>query len=98
MDRKLRYEIAQVFAGESVRYHYEVMNEVWLTGAKLTEQIQFFSPSWPKRYGYLLTRERMVMVDEDGVEHKFGWCYPHRDRSLDSLRRSDHGPVTMIFF
>jgi len=75
MDRKLRCEIAQVFASESVRYHYEVMNEVWLTGAKLAEQIQFFSPSWLKRYGYLLPRERMVMVDEDGVEHKSGWCY-----------------------
>lgn len=79
MDRKLRCEIAQVFANESVHYHYEVMNEVWLTGAKLTEQIQSFSPSWLKRYGYLLPRERMVMVDEDGVEHKSGWCYPlHR--------------------
>ena len=55
------------------------MNEVWLTGAKLAEQIQLFSPSWLKRYGYLLPRERMVMVDEDGVEHKSGWCYPlHR--------------------
>jgi len=44
MDRRLRYEIAQEFAGQSVRYHYEVMNEVWLTGAKLAEQIQFFRP------------------------------------------------------
>lgn len=76
MDRKLRCEIAQVFASESVRYHYEVMNEVWLTGAKLAEQIHFFSPSWLKRYGYLLPRERMVMVDENGVEHKYSWCYP----------------------
>ena len=70
MDWKLRSEIAQVFASESVRYHYEVMNEFWLTGVKLAEQIQFFSPSWLKRYGYLLPRERMVMVDEDGVEHE----------------------------
>jgi len=69
MDWKLRSEIAQVFASESVRYHYEVMNEVWLTGAKLAERIQFFSPSWLKRYGYLLPRERMVMVDEDN-----GFC------------------------
>lgn len=43
MNTKLRCEIAQVFAGESVRYHYEVMNEVWLTGAKLAEQIQFLA-------------------------------------------------------
>lgn len=79
MDRRLRDEIAQVFASESVRYHYEVMNEVWLTGNKLAEQIQFFSKDWLKRYGYLLPRERMVMIDENGVEHKSSWCYPlHR--------------------
>ena len=40
MDRKLRCEIAQVFAGESVRYHYEVMNEVWLIGQQIVEHEQ----------------------------------------------------------
>ena len=79
MDRKLRCEIAQVFASESVRYHYEVMNEVWLTGAKLAEQIQFFSKSWLEEYGHLLPREHMMYEDEDGVVHKTSWCYPlHR--------------------
>ena len=70
MDWKLRSEIAQVFASESVRYHYEVMNEVWLTAAKLSEQIQFFSKSWLQDYGHLLPREHLVYS---------GWCYPlHR--------------------
>ncbi len=79
IDRRLKEEILKEFAGQSVRYHYEVMNEVWLTGAKLSEQLQFFSKDWLKRYGYLLPRERMVMVDEEGIEHKSGWCYPlHR--------------------
>lgn len=78
IDRRLKEEILKEFAGQSVRYHYEVMNEVWLTGAKLSEQLQFFSKDWLKRYGYLLPRERMV-VDEEGIEHKSGWCYPlHR--------------------
>ena len=79
MDWKLRSEIAQVFASESVRYHYEVMNEVWLTAAKLSEQIQFFSKSWLEDYGHLLPREHMMYEDEDGVVHKTSWCYPlHR--------------------
>lgn len=69
IDSRLKDEIVKEFASQSVRYHYEVMNEVWLTGAKLAEQIQFFSKDWLKRYGQLLPRERMVMVDEDGVEH-----------------------------
>ena len=79
MDWKLRSEIAQVFASESVRYHYEVMNEVWLTAAKLSEQIQFFSKSWLEDYGHLLPREHMMYEDEGGVVHKTSWCYPlHR--------------------
>ena len=79
MDWKLRSEIAQVFASESVRYHYEVMNEVWLTAAKLSEQIQFLSKSWLQDYGHMLPREHLVYVDEEGVELKSGWCYPlHR--------------------
>ena len=79
IDSRIKDEIVKEFAGQSVRYHYEVMNEVWLTGNKLAEQIQFFSKDWLKRYGQLLPRERMVMVDEEGVEHKSSWCYPlHR--------------------
>lgn len=37
IDCRLKDEIVKEFAGQSVRYHYEVMNEVWLTGAKLAE-------------------------------------------------------------
>lgn len=79
MDRRLRDEIAQEFAGQYVRYHYEVMNEVWLTATKLSEQIQFFTKSWLQDYGHLLPRECLKYVDEEGEEHKSGWCYPlHR--------------------
>ena len=87
MDWKLRSEIAQVFASESVRYHYEVMNEVWLTAAKLSEQIQFFSKSWLQDYGHLLPREHLVYVDEEGVEHKSGWCY------LKKIRKNQHNTL-----
>ena len=98
MDRRLRDEIVQVFASESVRYHYEVMNEVWLTAAKLSEQIQFFSKSWLEDYGHLLPREHMMYEDEDGVVHKTSWCYPlhriqrmiHEDKlyfHVDSLKK-----------
>ena len=64
MDRRLKDEIAQEFAGQYVRYHYEVMNEVWLTATKLSEQIQFFTKSWLQDYGHLLPRECLKYVDE----------------------------------
>lgn len=79
MDKRLRDAILKEFAGETIRYHYEVMNEVWLTAANLSEQIQFLSKEWLKRYGHLLPREQIVYEDENGVKHKTSWCYPlHR--------------------
>ena len=61
IDSRLKDEIVKEFASQSVRYHYEVMNEVWLTAAKLSEQIQFLSKSWLQDYGYLLP-SRMPIV------------------------------------
>lgn len=79
IDKRLRDEILKEFAGDTIRYHYEVMNEVWLTAAELTKQIQFFSKSWLQDYGHYLPREHVVYEDKDGVEHKTSWCYPlHR--------------------
>ena len=79
IDRRLKEEILKEFAGQSVRYHYEVANEVWVNAAKLAEQVQFLSKDFLKRYGHFLPRERVTIVDEDGIEHKSGWCYPlHR--------------------
>lgn len=48
IDKRLRDEILKEFSGETIRYHYEVMNEVWLTAEELSKQIQFFSKSWLK--------------------------------------------------
>ena len=70
IDKRLRDEILKEFSGETIRYHYEVMNEVWLTAAKLSEQIQFFSKSWLQDYGHLLPRKQVVYEDKDGLVHK----------------------------
>lgn len=83
IDKRLRDEILKEFSGETIRYHYEVMNEVWLTASKLSEQIQFFSKSWLQDYGHLLPREHVLYEDKDGVVHKTSWCYPlHRIQRL----------------
>ena len=66
IDKRLRDEILKEFSGETIRYHYEVMNEVWLTAAKLSEQIQFFSKSWLSSYGCYLYRTRAEIWDEEG--------------------------------
>ena len=92
IDKRLWDEIKKEFSGETIRYHYEVMNEVWLTAAKLSEQIQFLSKDWLSRYGHLLPRERVVYEDEKGVMHKTSWCYPlHRiQRMIAEQQMSFH--------
>lgn len=94
IDERLKDEILKEFAGQSVRYHYEVANEVWVNAAKLAEQVQFLSKEFLKRYGHFLPRERVTIVDEEGIEHKSGWCYPiHRilrmvhDGEINVLRK-----------
>lgn len=72
IDESLKDEILKEFAGQSVRYHYEVANEVWVNAAKLAEQVQFLSKDFLKRYGHFLPRERVTIVDEEGIEHKSG--------------------------
>jgi hypothetical protein len=72
IDERLKDEILKEFAGQSVRYHYEVANEVWVNAAKLAEQVQFLSKDFLKRYGHFLPRERVTIVDEEGIEHKSG--------------------------
>ena len=64
IDSRLKDGIVKEFAGQSVRYHYEVMNEVWLTAEELSKQIQFFSKSWLKDYGHYLPREHVVYEDK----------------------------------
>ena len=83
IDKRLRDEILKEFSGDTIRYHYEVMNEVWLTAEELSKQIQFFSKSWLKDNGHYLPREHVVYEDKKGVEHKTSWCYPlHRIRRM----------------
>ena len=43
IDKRLRDEILKEFSGDTIRYHYEVMNEVWLTVEELSKQIQFLA-------------------------------------------------------
>ena len=49
--------------------------EVWLSGDELCRQFQMFTPFWLKRYGHLLPRTKVVVVDGDD-EHGKRWAYP----------------------
>lgn len=91
LDRHTR-EVIAASIREAVAEVYELYNEEWLTGRQLCEQVGFFTPDWLKRYGQLLPRERVGVLDDDG-EHRTGWCYPKKkilrmiqDGRLRSLR------------
>lgn len=93
IDSRLKDEIVKEFAGQSVRYHYEVMNEVWLTGAKLAEQIQFFSTSWLRQNGCYLSRTRATLYDnkENCQNSKWGYSLNGIERAIERGYVQCHG-------
>ena len=77
LDKATREAIAQAVT-KNVREVMEVYEEIWLTGDQLCREVGFFTKEWLKRYGCALPRERVKVVDIEGVEHHTGWCYPKK--------------------
>ena len=81
LDRLTR-EAIQATVWKSVMEVNEVYDEVWLTGAQLTEQVGFFKKEWLKRYGDALAvlgcRQDVKVKDRNGVIHRTGYCYPKK--------------------
>lgn len=75
MDRMLRAEIVGA-CKEVMREHYEMYNEVCVSGKELGKHISIFSEAWLKKYGHLLPRTNVVVTDPDGTEHHSSWSYP----------------------
>ena len=70
----------------------ETYQEQWITGEQLCELIPFFSKDWLKRYGMMLPRECVRVMDEQGRQHKTGWCYPKKK----ILRMVNEGKLRML--
>ena len=75
LDKATREAIAASVRKATIEMQ-EVYQEQWLTGRQLCEQVGMFTEKWLKLYGDRIPRERIRVVDDNGVEHKTGWSYP----------------------
>lgn len=50
--------------------------EVWLSEKELLSQFQFLTKGFIKKYGHLLPRIQMSVMEKDGSVHRTGWAYP----------------------
>lgn len=75
MEKELRNSL-MVIVREAVENSLEGAEEKWLNGDQLVAQFGCFTKAWLKTYGHTLPRTRAIVSDDDGNEHKSGWCYP----------------------
>lgn len=62
--------------------------ENWITADEVSQLFPFFSKEWMKKYGYLLPRKRVEVMDKNGVITRSRWYYS-RNRILRMVRDND---------
>ena len=78
-DRVLRAEVVATVR-TAIMDVLEGDDEVWLSSEDFVKNFGMFTPEWLRKNGYMLPRERVIMVMEDGTEKEMRrWAYPkHR--------------------
>lgn len=73
IDYELRQEI--VHTVNAARKN-AVEGEQYVSGKRLCEMFQMFTPSWLKQFGHLLNRVNAQVLMPDGSMVKTGYAYP----------------------
>jgi len=74
LDRETRMELAEVI-GNAIAAAKQAQNERYVTGKRLCEMFQMFTPSRLKTWGETLPRIRATFISEDGESEQTGWAY-----------------------
>lgn len=75
LDKEIRKELAEVI-GSAIAAGRRSRDERFVTGKRLCEMYQMFTPSWVKTYGHLLPRIKAAVLDETtGERFHTGWAY-----------------------
>lgn len=74
MDEITRKELAEVI-GSAIAAASRSQNERFVTGNRLCEMFQMFTPYWIKTYGHLLPRIKAEVINETGKSFRTGWAY-----------------------
>ena len=74
LDKETRRELAEL-VGSAIASAKQAQNERYVTGKRLCEMFQMFTPSRLKSWGETLPRIRATYVSEDGKSEQSGWAY-----------------------
>ena len=74
LDREIRNELTELL-GAAISAATRAQSERFVTGARLCEMYQMFTPSRLKTLGSTLPRIRATFIGEDGETEQTGWAY-----------------------
>lgn len=74
MDKEIRKELTEL-VGAAITAATKAKSERYVTGARLCEMFQMFTPSRLKTWGSTMPRIRATFIGEDGETEQTGWAY-----------------------
>lgn len=74
LDREIRNELTEL-VGAAITAATRAQSERFVTGTRLCEMYQMFTPSRLKTWGSTLPRIRATFVGKDGETEQTGWAY-----------------------
>lgn len=74
MDKETRKELTEL-VGAAITAATRAQSERFVTGTRLCEMFQMFTPSRLKTWGSTLPRIRATFVSADGEKEQTGWAY-----------------------
>lgn len=87
LDKKTRDDLVATIKRVAVEI-LEGPKETWLTGDEVTKMWPFFTKDCIKKYGYLLPRKRVEVMDKKGSITKSHWYYS-RNKILRMIQEND---------
>jgi len=78
LDKEIRKELAEL-VGSAITAATRAQNERFVTGKRLCEMFQMFTPSRLKTWGETLPRIRATFISKDGESEQTGWAYNVRE-------------------
>lgn len=74
LDREIRNELTEL-VGAAITAATRAQSERFVTGQRLCEMFQMFTPSRLKTWGCTLPRIRATFISADGEKEQTGWAY-----------------------
>lgn len=74
LDREIRNELTEL-VGAAITAATRAQSERYVTGTRLCEMYQMFTPSRLKTWGSTLPRIRATFIGKDGETEQTGWAY-----------------------